>query len=649
MTLSVCDTASYRLSFVAHPHLLRFFFPSSRYRVVLLKRVCSLNFKESRPVDGATKTATRLQEGVPLTPLKLFQKKFNLNNKMPPVPTPVELLAKLDRCLIKFDAHPGDKCDFYTYHPDEQSALLGKGAYGAAYRMKSKSTGKIVIVKEIAKSRVTRDPVQVQHLGVEIAVTRMVQHPILNHCVDLIHNDQTVFIVLEACDSSKGDLSTRLYFLMAKYYPARIGDVPRIVKQFEDEAADRVAKLESSPEEERSIRAQLEEQVVRKTCSELGVRNEDPVESDLFGAIVHARRIPEGKAAVIVKQILEGLQHLHSLQIVHRDMKTENIVLGERRRAVAVMDATNQNVVGVRLIETVDVRIIDFGLAKYLDVTSSSSGGGGPVPTPSPSQFATSDNPWDRVNSDVFDLTPNSGGTNLSHPSPGSYIPVTPCGTEIYCSLEVLDGIIGGNSGRQHWVSSKRTLPKLDIHGAGTALFCMLNGRPPFRAPNNLSRNQRDDRLRAIRHLVAQGATFSSTVSESAKAFCEKLMINEVALRPEARASLADPFLQSVTRRYITEVTCDGERRPVIDVQAHPIHGGSGNSGSSHSAQRSESNDTSPASAERTSEAIPAVAEETDEDVAAALRQGEADLNEALRHAEDDGDSLGKGCAEEEN
>ena len=561
-----------------------------------------------------------------------------------PALTPAELLDKLNRCLTKFDARTGDKCDDYTYWPNEREALLGKGAYGSAFRMKSKATGKLVVVKDIAKSRVTRDAVQVQHLGVEIAVTRMVQHPTLNHCVDLIHNADTIFLVLESCDSSRGDLSTRLYFLMAKYYPARIGDVPRIVKTFEAEASERISQNECTGEEAFALRCQLEDQVVRKTCSELGVRAEDPVESDLFGAIVHARRIPEGKAAVIAKQILEGLQHLHMLQIVHRDMKSENIVLGERRRAIPICDPVDNpdNVVGVRLLETVDVRIIDFGLAKYLE--SATNTAGGPMPTPSPSHFA-SDNPWDRVNSDVFDHTPNSGGTNFSHQSPGSHIPVTPCGTEIYCSLEVLDGIIGGNSGRQHWVSTKRTLPKFDIHGAGAALFCMLNGRPPFRAPNDVARNQREERLRRIRDLVQKGATYSSSVSDTAKAFCMKLMSNEVTERPDARVALQDNYFQGITRRYVTEVTCDGERRVVVDAQSQPIGTSSTSSGRADSDAQLPSG-TGPGEAEKTSEGIDA--EESEADVAAALRQGEAALNEVLRFDEDDGDCRGKEDAEEE-
>lgn len=52
----------------------------------------------------------------------------------------------------------------------------------------------------------------------------------------------------------------------------------------------------------------------------------------------------------IMKQLLSALAYIHSLSIVHRDIKLDNILLAYR--------LSNQN------CERVDIRLIDFGLSK---------------------------------------------------------------------------------------------------------------------------------------------------------------------------------------------------------------------------------------------------------------------------------------------
>lgn len=70
-----------------------------------------------------------------------------------------------------------------------------------------------------------------------------------------------------------------------------------------------------------------------------------------LGGPICPSRTPEGKfserdAAKIVRQSLQALNYLHELNIVHRDLKTENILLGKKRK-------TNH------------VKLIDFGFAKF--------------------------------------------------------------------------------------------------------------------------------------------------------------------------------------------------------------------------------------------------------------------------------------------
>jgi len=61
----------------------------------------------------------------------------------------------------------------------------------------------------------------------------------------------------------------------------------------------------------------------------------------------HKFKIPEQRAAQIIKSLAEGLHYLHSYGILHRDIKPENILM------------IDQN-------EDSDVKIADFGLSKLV-------------------------------------------------------------------------------------------------------------------------------------------------------------------------------------------------------------------------------------------------------------------------------------------
>lgn len=59
---------------------------------------------------------------------------------------------------------------------------------------------------------------------------------------------------------------------------------------------------------------------------------------DLFSYIEHKNgRLNEAETAVIVRQILEALDYLHSLDIAHRDLKPENILMASLDDAARVI------------------------------------------------------------------------------------------------------------------------------------------------------------------------------------------------------------------------------------------------------------------------------------------------------------------------
>jgi serine/threonine protein kinase len=468
---------------------------------------------------------------------------------MQPQPQP-SLLEKLNRCLERFRAvRITDITDHYQYYPSLPLSRLGEGSYGAAYRMKSTTNDKepLRVVKVIPKDRVSKHLLQIQHLASELAVSMVIRHANINHRVGLFHNDTTIFIPMELVEGKEPDLATRLYFLFAKYgSKSRIAEVPQLVEECPRGGEDLL---------------------IANELRRLGLTKEDPRSGDLFNHIVHYKRIPTKKALVIIKQALEGLQFFHDNAVVHRDVKTENLVLGEDRKATPIyateqyegedgQPATRQKIIGVRLEERITVRVIDFGLVKYLHLGSQFPS------SPSPSNFgsAASADPFGSAPAmgagsgvpAVPATAPLGGGGNLF-----SVIAVTPCGTELYCSLEVIQGIIRGGYGRSKWTSDAHALRKFDVYGAGTMLFCMCNGRPPFRL-NAYRQVSREEKLRQMSNMIAAGPQFSANCPESVRPLIRKLMNNDVNLRPTSTEALQDPTLAGLNKKYIYEVMLDG-------------------------------------------------------------------------------------------
>ena len=64
---------------------------------------------------------------------------------------------------------------------------------------------------------------------------------------------------------------------------------------------------------------------------------------ELFNYIVEHKRLSEEKSTFFYYQLINGLEYIHSLGIVYRDLKPQNLVL------------TEDNI----------LKIIDFGLSNY--------------------------------------------------------------------------------------------------------------------------------------------------------------------------------------------------------------------------------------------------------------------------------------------
>lgn len=69
---------------------------------------------------------------------------------------------------------------------------------------------------------------------------------------------------------------------------------------------------------------------------------------ELFNLLIERKKLDESETKLLVGQLLDSIDHLHQLGIVHRDIKLENILLDYKTRP-----------------SMVTLKLIDFGLAKY--------------------------------------------------------------------------------------------------------------------------------------------------------------------------------------------------------------------------------------------------------------------------------------------
>ena len=68
---------------------------------------------------------------------------------------------------------------------------------------------------------------------------------------------------------------------------------------------------------------------------------------ELFDHIVSKRRLDEEEACKILEQMISGIEYIHKLRIVHRDLKLENVMMS---------DSSNSAI----------PKIVDFGLSKII-------------------------------------------------------------------------------------------------------------------------------------------------------------------------------------------------------------------------------------------------------------------------------------------
>jgi len=74
---------------------------------------------------------------------------------------------------------------------------------------------------------------------------------------------------------------------------------------------------------------------------------------ELFDELIKQRRFTEKDCAIIIKQLLQALSHLHAQNIAHKDLKPENIMIETRGGKKGAKSKYENN-----------IKLIDFGTAQ---------------------------------------------------------------------------------------------------------------------------------------------------------------------------------------------------------------------------------------------------------------------------------------------
>ncbi|KAJ3301086.1 hypothetical protein HDU76_005848, partial [Blyttiomyces sp. JEL0837] len=226
----------------------------------------------------------------------------------------------------------------------ELGELLGDGAFGFVMTARRRKDAREVAVKFIVREKITPEVWvnDITHpnrkIPNEIHILRQLDHPgIIKYIDHLFEGDKYILLITELhgteWDSNNPKLSA------SKNPGLKLGEKKKVpdVKELSPEAAAILEQQKKecsplcrlTPEQERMIRR-------RTSC-------------DLFECIDAHKKIPEPIAKKIFAQIALAVEYLHGKQIVHRDLKDENIVIDSDYRA----------------------KIIDFGSASKIAQTPS--------------------------------------------------------------------------------------------------------------------------------------------------------------------------------------------------------------------------------------------------------------------------------------
>lgn len=227
--------------------------------------------------------------------------------------------------------------------------VIGVGTYGEVRYAVSLTTGDRVAIKIVDLARFSVETAQLMRK--EISILRMLNH---HHCIRIIEVHENVPFNgkwCEACactcfkrlDPSKNPTTTAPTPLNTK--PSALGLTSTSVCAIcSHSAAEHSGVTYHHVDDARSRdRSFLYGHTGDPGGSPTPNEDEDEGESrqvmlivqelaaggELFSLLSHSGPLPEDVARLYFQQLMDGLEHLHSLSIAHRDLKPENLVLSE--------------------------------------------------------------------------------------------------------------------------------------------------------------------------------------------------------------------------------------------------------------------------------------------------------------------------------
>ncbi|KAK3842703.1 MAG: kinase-like domain-containing protein [Linnemannia gamsii] len=222
----------------------------------------------------------------------------------------------------------------------------------------------------------------------------------------------------------------------------------------------------------------------------------------------------------ILYQIISGVHHLHSLKIVHRDIKPQNILIGEPKQRPKPSKSAGSS----------SVLISDFGLCRKLENDQSSfhnttmhggrgAGGGGTIGWRAPECFS---------GAEQQDVDDSNSSSSLGAGVGGGYVGV------------------GGGIGR-----ANRMTRAIDIFSTGCVFYYVLtNGDHPFGDRYSRERNILMDQpdLSGLDSMGVEGV--------EAKDLISKMIAHNPVDRPDAFMVMHHPFFWSANKRLMFMQDC---------------------------------------------------------------------------------------------
>ncbi|CAG8443857.1 10853_t:CDS:2 [Ambispora leptoticha] len=228
----------------------------------------------------------------------------------------------------------------------------------------------------------------------------------------------------------------------------------------------------------------------------------------------------------ILYQIISGLHHLHSMKIVHRDIKPQNILIASSKyKRIIKKDGGNNNSSNIQQPCVARVLISDFGLCKKLEGDTSS----------------------------FHNTTNNAGGTigwrapELLSPLLSSTEGEAPT-NDPWVSVDRLnDNSFTSSSGSDHGVNNgqpRRVTKAIDIFSAGCLFYYVLsNGEHPFgdRYSREVNILKGVYELNKLDNMGEEGV--------EARDLIERMIERDPKKRPRASTVMIHPYFWSPAKR----------------------------------------------------------------------------------------------------